>query len=47
MIFQYIYIDNITPNSPIEPQKQILAGFYHIITLNSQLGDHSTFFDVW
>lgn len=41
---RHYYIINVTPNSAIEPQKQILADFYLIITLNSQLGEQSTFF---
>lgn len=40
----HYYIINVIPNSAIEPQKQKLAGFYHIITLSSQLGEQSTFF---
>lgn len=41
---RHYYIINVTPYFAIEPQKQILAGFYHIITLNCQLGEQSTFF---
>lgn len=43
------YIINVTPYPAIEPKKQILAGFYHIITHNSQLSEKSTLIssDVW